>query len=139
MTNLNPLILDYDWYCFPPADFDPALGLEPDPSNWGMVDVVANWPGHLLPSVEAVYLSRVFSVEPINDVCVRFWLYVEAAPEGTAITINGWYAGTTQNGQGLVADATDYIMLDGNQILITLNQPGFLQGIYLRPVPCEET
>lgn len=139
MTNFNPTSLEYDWRYFPPEDFDPSLGSsELDESSWGVLNTLSDWPQDLLYQADAVYLSRVFNVEPIADVCARFLIYVPAAPEGTTVFVNGWLAGVIQNGQELVADATDHLMLEGNQILVTLSARGDLYGIQLQPVPCED-
>jgi hypothetical protein len=139
MTNLNPISLDNDWRYYPTDDVDPTYGSsELDEASWGVLNTLATWPRDLLPRFDTLHLRHTFDLEPITDVCVRYVLHVEAAPEGTTVFINGWHVGTAQAGKALVSDVTDYVTLEGNVLLLKISKKGELRRLWLQAVPCEE-
>jgi hypothetical protein len=139
MANLNPIPLESDWRYYPTDDIDPTYGSsELDEASWGVLNDLGAWPRDLLPRYDTLHLRQTFDLEPIGDVCVRYVLYVDAAPEGTTVFVNGWHAGTAQAGKALISDVTDYMTLENNMILLKVSKTGVLRGVWLQPVPCEE-
>lgn len=118
-------------------DFDPII-LN---SNWLINGA------HSLPSLVDCYLDlaedvtielqRMFDLEPIGEVCLRFFLHIEAAPDDTTVTMNGWDVGRVQAGQLLVADVTDFVTLEDNALLLNVNQQGRFGEVWLARVLCE--
>jgi hypothetical protein len=139
MNTFPPIPLNADWRSYPPEDIDPVYGASQlDESSWDVLPTLAEWPRHLLGQADTVHLQKKFDLEPIGDVCLRFLLHVDAAPEATAVYVNGWHGGTLQKGQSLNADVTDYVTLDGNVLLLKVTKPGRFGDVYLQPVPCDE-
>jgi hypothetical protein len=87
---------------------------------------------------EAVHRFRLFNLEPIGEVCLRFFLHIESAPDRTTVNMNRWQAGITQAGQPFVTDVTDYVTLEDNVLLLQIKQPGAFGAIWLEPTPCED-
>jgi hypothetical protein len=87
---------------------------------------------------ECLHLSQTFDLDPIGEVCLRFFLHIDSAPDGTAVAMNRWHVGITQTGQPFIADVTDYVTLEENVMLLTVNQPGQFGAVWLESVPCEE-
>jgi len=85
----------------------------------------------------AAELRRTFDLEPIGDVCLRFYLHIDAAPEGTAVSMNGREVGTIQAGQSFVADVTDNVTLEDNVLLLKVSRGGRFGAVWLGRVPCE--
>ncbi len=139
MTALTPIVLNTDWRSYPPEEIDPVYGASQlDESSWDIISTLSDWPRHLLGHNGTVHLRRKFDLEPIGDVCLRFMLRLEAAPDGTAVYVNGWHAGTIQQGQPLTSDVTDYVMLEGNVLLLNVTEPGRFGEVQLRRVPCDQ-
>ena len=138
MTNLDPISLDTNWRYYPTEDSDPTYGSsETDEASWGVLDTLTDWPREMLPQSEILHLSHSFDLEPITDICLCIMLHVDAAPEGTTVYVNGWHVGTLEAGKSLVSDVTNYVSLDGNQILLKLSKKGDLHGVRIQPVPCK--
>ena len=138
MTNFNPILLETDWRFYPTDDTDPAYGSsQTDESSWGILDSLTKWPRDLLSRYETLHLQKTFDLEPITDVCVRYRLHIDAAPEHSAVYINGWHVGTVQAGKALLSDVTDYVTLEDNLILLKVSRKGTLQGVRLQAVPCD--
>lgn len=138
MTNLNMIPLEHDWRYFPMEDMDEAYGAsELDDSSWGVLASLPEYPRDVMSFYGKLNLRHTFDLEPIGDVCLRFFLRLETAPTGTEIYVNGWHAGTTQAGKSLISDVTDYVTLEGNVLLLKLTRKGDLHGLSLQPVPCD--
>ncbi len=119
-------------------DFD----LIPLNLNWQMngadrFSTLADWTQHSFAQGETVELRQVFDLEPIGEVCLRFFLHIEAAPDDTTVKMNAWDVGMIQDGQSLIADITDYVTLDDNVLLLTVCQNGIFGEVRLERVPCE--
>ncbi len=138
MTNLNPISFEKNWRYFPTEDLDPTYGgSELDADSWGVLDSLNDWTGELLSRFETLHLRQIFDLEPIGDICVRYVLHVDAAPENTTVFVNGWHVGMTEAGKTFAADVTDYVTLEGNILLLKVSKKGALKDIWLQPVPCE--
>lgn len=138
MATLDSIPLTQVWRVYPPQEVDPTYGSSQlDESSWDCIPALADWPRHLLAREGMIYLRRTFDLEPIEDVCLRFILHVETAPEGTAVYINGWHAGTVQAGAALVSDVTDYVTLEDNVLLLKVSRRGEFGGLWLQPLPCD--
>ena len=87
---------------------------------------------------ETLHQSQPFDIEPIGEVCLRFFLHIDSAPDGTLITLNRWQVGIFQIGQPFIADVTDYVTLEDNVLLLKVNQSGSFGAIWLECIPCEE-
>ncbi|MEO8612158.1 MAG: hypothetical protein ABI690_29960 [Chloroflexota bacterium] len=91
-----------------------------------------------LKNGEILYRSHAFDLDPIAEVCLRFVLHIDFAPDAITVNMNRWQVGITQIGQPFVADVTDYVTLEDNVMLLNVNQPGSFGAIWLDRVPCEE-
>jgi hypothetical protein len=137
MTIPSPIELDADWLVYPPADSDAAYGVSVlDDSTWDSLSTLADWPLDRLAYGEGVQLKRYVDLEPIGEVCLRFVLYLDVAPAGTQVYINGWHTGTSQAGQPLIRDVTDTVTLEANLIHLKLSRRGRLGGMRLMAVIC---
>lgn len=135
MKSLRSVFMDQDWRYYPTEDSDPVYGSsQSDESSWGIVSSISE-----LPSVPGVlHLRHQFDLEPINDVCIRYWFHIDSSPEKTAIYINGWHVGTTQGVGELAADVTDYVSLEANVLLLKIIKKGGSGRIWLQPVRCDD-
>jgi len=86
----------------------------------------------------AISLTQRFDLEPIGDVCVRFWLHIDAAPEATLVKMNGQAVGMVQSEKPFTTDVTDYVTLEDNVLLLEVKQGGRFGEVWLERVPCEE-
>ena len=135
---MKPISLETDWRYFPTEIMDAAFGAsELDESSWGVLPKLADYPHDLIAVSGTLNLRRTFDVEPIGDVCLRFYLDLQHAPVGTQVYVNGWHIGTLQAGETLHTDVTDTISLEDNLILLKLMHSGDLSGLSIQPVPCE--
>jgi hypothetical protein len=138
MTDLAPIPLDSDWRYFPTEDLDPADTVaQLDESAWGVLPTLADYPREVVSFYRLLHVQRCFDLQPIDDLCVRYHLHLDHAPDGTQVYINGWHAGTVQSGKSLISDVTDFVTLEANLLLLKINREGDLRGVSLRPVPCE--
>jgi hypothetical protein len=87
---------------------------------------------------EALHLRYTFDLEPIGEVCLRFFLHIESAPSGTTVDMNRWRVGLTQVGQSFIADVTDFVTLEDNILLLQGDQPGDIGPVWLERIPCEK-
>jgi hypothetical protein len=119
-------------------------------NDFDPITLNSNWlinGAHLLPSLVdchldlaedvTIELQRMFDLEPIGEVCLRFYLHIEAAPDDTTVTMNGWDVGKVSAGQLLVVDVNDFVTLEDNVLLLKVNQKGRFGDIWLERVPCE--
>ena len=135
---MKPISLDDNWRYFPTEVMDAAYGAsELDESSWGVLPKLADYPRDLIAVSGTLNLRHTFDVEPIGDVCLRFFLDLQHAPKGTQVYVNGWHVGTMQTAEPLRADITDYISLEDNLLLIKLTHAGKLSDISLQPTPCD--
>jgi hypothetical protein len=86
---------------------------------------------------EPLHLFQTFDLDPIGEICLRFFLHIDSAPDGAVVKMNRWRVGITQTGQSFIADVTDYVTLEDNVLFLQLNQPGALGAIWLERIPCE--
>jgi hypothetical protein len=86
---------------------------------------------------ESVQLRHTFDLEPISEICLRFYLHIDSSPDGTIVHLNRWQVGPTQSDQPFIADVTDYVSLEDNLLLLDINTTGTLGNIWLERVPCE--
>ena len=134
----KPISLETNWRYFPTEDADAVFGAsEFDESSWGVLPQLADYPRDLIAVSGTLNLSHRFDVDPIEDVCLCFFIDLAHAPSGTQIYVNGWHLGTLQAGESLHAEVTDYISLEDNLLLIKLSHSGDLNGVSLVPVLCE--
>jgi len=91
---------------------------------------------HQLPDGKPIEMRRAFDLEPIGEVCLRFILHIDAAPDETTVQMNGWAVGVVQAGQPLVADVTDYVTLEDNGLVLTVHYNGTFGDVWLARVPC---
>ena len=96
-----------------------------------------DWTRHSLAQGETVELRYLFDLEPIGEVCLRFFLHIDAAPGATTVKMNEWDVATMQDGQGLVADVTDFVTLEDNMLLLRVSQSGTFGQVWLERIPCE--
>jgi hypothetical protein len=135
---MHSISLETNWRYFPTEVMDAAYGVsELDESSWGLLPNLADYPRDLIAVSGTLNLRHTFDVEPIGDVCLRFYLDLQHAPIGTQVYVNGWYVGTMQAGETLHADVTDTISLEDNLLLIKLTHPGDLSGLSLQLIPCD--
>ena len=135
---MKSIPLDADWRYFPNEVMDAAYGVsELDESSWGVLPNLADYPHDLIAVSGTLNLRRTFDIEPIADVCLRFFIDLQHAPKGTELYVNGWHLGTHQNDEALHADVTDTVSLEDNLILIKLTHSGELSGLSLQSVPCD--
>ena len=118
MSLFDPILLNREWSLHPPAN-----GL--------------STPADLPDDLPAVSLQKTFDLEPIGEICLRFFLHIEAAPGGTVVTVNRWEAGIVTGGQAFAADVTDYVTLEYNVLKLDLKQGGWLGTVWLERLPCE--
>lgn len=83
-------------------------------------------------------LRCTFDLEPIGDVCLRFFLHIDDAPAGTTVDMNRWRVGLTQVGQSFITDVTDYVTLEDNILLLQGDLPGEVGSVWLERIPCEK-
>lgn len=135
---MNTLNLESDWRYFPTEVMDAAYGAsELDESSWGILSQLADYPRDLIAVSGTLNLRRTFDLEPIGEICLRFYLQLDHAPIGTQVYVNGWHLGTVQSTEPLNADITDYVSLEDNLILLKLTHSGDLGGLSIRPIPCK--
>lgn len=138
MPDLQPIALDTDWRYFPTEDLDPAdTAAQLDESAWGVLPTLADYPREIVSFYRLLHLQRRFDLLPIDDVCLRYHLHLDHAPDSTQVYINGWHAGTVGEGKPLISDVTDFVTLEDNLLLLKVTREGDLHGIMLRSVPCE--
>lgn len=135
---MKSIPLDANWRYFPTEVVDAAFGAsELDESSWGVLSNLTDYPHDLIAISGTLNLRHTFDLEPIGDVCLRFYLNLKHAPIDTQVYVNGWHVGTMQAGQPLHADVTDYISLENNLLLLKLTHSGDLHGLSIQPIPCE--
>ncbi len=83
-----------------------------------------------------VWLEREFDL-PLQDVCISYELYVNAAPAGTHLTINGRDFGEIET--PFVFDVTDFVTLEQNRIAFRVmhGASGRFGAVRLVAIPCE--
>jgi hypothetical protein len=123
MNDFDPIILNSNWL---------TVGAHPL-SSLSLVDCYVD-----LAEDATIELRRMFDLEPIGEVCLRFFLHIEAAPNDTTVTMNGCDVGKVLAGQPLVADVTDLVTLEDNVLLLVVHQKGRFGEVWLERVPCEE-
>ncbi len=139
MTILPPISLDTDWICayfeVEPVLFEFANDQQVDSlAEWSFAkNRVDNW---------AAWLKRSFQLEA-TDYCVNYFLYLDSAPAGTRIYLNGQQV-ATYTPPGLddppyELDITLNVALGANEIAFRVdwNAAGQFAGVRLQPVPCE--
>src|SRR6185369_14075686 len=110
---MQPIPLETDWRYFPTEVIDAAFGTsELDESAWGVLPQLADYPRDLIAVSGTLNLRHTFDLEPIGDVCLRFYIQLDRAPIGTQVYVNGWHIGTVQAADPLHADVTDYVSLE---------------------------
>ncbi|MEP6984592.1 MAG: hypothetical protein ABI970_03285 [Chloroflexota bacterium] len=135
---MESISLENDWRYFPSEVMDADFGVsELDESSWGVLPQLADYPRDLIAVSGTLNLRHSFDIEPIGDVCLRFYIQLDQAPIGTQVYVNGWHLGTIQTTEPLNADVTDYVSLQDNFVLLKLTHTGDLHGLSLQPVPCE--
>lgn len=139
MTDLQPIPLDTGWRYFPTEDLDPAdTAAQLDESAWGVLPTLSDYPHEIVSFYRLLNLQRRFDLLPIEDVCVRYHLHLDHAPDSTQVYINGWHAGTVEQGKSLMSDVTDFVTLEDNFLLLKVSRKGDLRGVTLWRVPCDE-
>jgi hypothetical protein len=89
----------------------------------------------------AAWLKRGFDLYP-TDQCVNYFLYLDSAPEDTAIYINGEKVGVYEkpgpDDPPFEIDVTHLVALEYNEIAFRVewNAAGRFEGVRLQPVPC---
>src|SRR5258705_5220062 len=122
---MDSISLETDWRYFPTEVIDAAYGVsELDESSWGVLPKLADYPRDLIAISGTLNLRHTFNVEPIGDVCLRFYVDLQYAPIGTQVYVNGWHIGTLQMFEPLHADVTDYVSLEDKLLLIKLTRAG---------------
>ena len=135
---MKSIPLETDWRYFPTEVMDAAFGAsELDESSWGVLPQLADYPRDLIAVSGTLNLRHTFNLEPIGEVCLRFYIQLDHAPIGTQVYVNGWHIGTIQAGEAFHADVTDYVSLENNLILLKLSHSGDLHGLSIQPIPCE--
>ncbi|MBZ0280969.1 MAG: hypothetical protein K8L97_09520 [Anaerolineae bacterium] len=134
MMNLTPTQLDLDWQYQLSRSLETEQALK---SDWAQLKQLEMWDGKKLSSYPVAYLRRLFDLQPIDDVCIRYWLHIDHAPDETQVWINAFEAGQTWAGEAFRVDVTDYISLENNEILLRVYQQGSIGKLWLEPVPCE--
>jgi hypothetical protein len=89
------------------------------------------------PESWAAWLERRFDLHPI-DTCVHYVLSIDAAPEGTALSVNGRQFGAISAPCRI--DITDFVTLDENRIAFRVHSgsTGRFGTVRLTAVPCED-
>ena len=135
---MTALSLDTDWRYFPTEVMDVAYGAsELDESSWGVLHNLSDYPRDLIATTGTLNLRHTFDLEPIGEVCLRFYLNLTVAPKDTQVYINGWHVGTFQAGQPFHVDVTDYVSLEDNLLLLKITRRGELARISIDPIPCD--
>jgi len=120
MNTFDPIPLDTHWQL----------------NNDDVFFSLADWPQHSLRPDETVELRRMFNLEPIGEVCLRFYLYVRGAPEGTVVSMNGWTIGRVEADKLFVANVTDEVTLEDNVLTLRVSQSGRFGKVGLERLPC---
>jgi hypothetical protein len=124
MTALPAISLDDDWQY--------STGNED--ADWHSLPALEQWQSPFLAG-DRLYLRRSVYLYP-TEICVRYLLVLNSAPEDTDVFVNGWHVGTTR-GDSFRANVTDQVTLEENVILLKVSQPGRFAPIYLQPIACE--
>lgn len=106
-----------------------------DGAAWFPLPALEHWPPPLPAPSDTIDLRCRVSLSP-TDVCVRYLLHLEAAPEHTEVSINGWQVGTT-HGASFSANVTDQVSLGDNVIVLKARRTGAFGRVYLQAVACE--
>jgi hypothetical protein len=140
MILLDPIYLNTEWLCYPLPDVNPAyIAAYNDDSTWEVLVKLADWPRHLLQQTKIVFLHHRFDLEPIGNICLRFILHLEDAPDGTNVILNGQHLETFYGGQPFEKDVTDYLTLDDNLLRFEVKKVGPFGDVRLKRVPCENS
>lgn len=139
MPKLPRIDLDSNWRC---------QYFEHDPKLYEFMDDVS------VPSLSAwvfdkrraegwaAYLVRPFSLDP-TDVCVRYLLLIDSAPEGARVYLNEalpvTYRAPHDDAPPFEVDVTDCVSLEDNTLAfrVECDAPGTFSGVALQAVPCE--
>lgn len=105
-------------------------------ANLNPIHIDSNW-HYQLGEYSIAYLRRSVDLEPIEDVCIRYWLCIEAAPNETQVWINKVDLGRTVDGEVFNADVTDYVSLEDNELLFVVSRQGSFGNVWIERVPCE--
>jgi hypothetical protein len=133
------LNLDADWRC---AYFE----IKPDLYEFARDEAVtslANWSFDKRRVANwAAWLKRDFELQA-TDFCVSYYLYLDEAPEGAQIYINGEQVAVFHapgpDAPPYELDVTPYVSLGQNELAFRLqwDMPGEFVGVRLQPVPCD--
>lgn len=87
-------------------------------------------------------LDRAFAIKPIEKECVRYWLLIDSAPQGTTVLINHKPVAEYNVGDDdapFELDVTNYVMLGVNWIMFRVDgeAAGRFEGVRLVATPCE--
>jgi len=130
MPNLSTISLNDQWVSYidhvtPVSGFVDGSAFVPSLRQW-------------ISEGESVRLERKFSLEPMDEICVSYFLHVLEAPLTAQITINGRVLAAYV--KPFEMDVTDYVWLEDNVIAIYVSgaAPGKFGDVYLQPVPCDQ-
>jgi hypothetical protein len=136
MPNLNRISLDQNWTCqYLENDPDLFEFLADDTPVPSLRSWVRN--GRFTEGWGA-WLHRGFSLEPMDEICLSYFLHIDSAPYKTRIYINEKHIATYST--PVKIDVTDYVWLEDNIIGIRVDcdTPGSFSEVYLQPVPCDQ-
>lgn len=127
MSNLNTRSLNENWTCQWPEnqEFIPLLN-------------ESSFDDRQMGKNMNVWLQRSFNVEPMDEICLRYFLHIDSAPRDSQVYINEKHIATYS--APFKIDVTDYLWLEDNIIGIRVDRdtPGNFGDIYLQPVPCDQ-
>lgn len=99
------------------------------------IDLVIPVSGVAADASAPVEAQTTFDLQ-LTEVCVRYWLHMDAAPGGISVVINGYAVGSTVESQPFAVDVTDAVRLEDNTIILRgASLPG---RIRLQAVPCSD-
>lgn len=136
METLPTISLEFGWKClYVGNDADAKYRIVvPLP-----VDSLSGWSSTMpADSNHTAHLLHFFQLQP-TDICVRYQLHVEAAPEMVRLEINGKHVGDIDGTQPFILDVTDEVRLEDNALVFQVDcaAQGKFGAVYLQAVPCE--
>jgi hypothetical protein len=76
-----------------------------------------------------------FFVEVTDDICLRYWLMIDADPIGLEVAINDHVLPVTS--APFRVDVTDVVMLDDNSLTLQFHEEGAsVRRVWLEATPC---
>lgn len=110
--------------------------------DWETLPSLENWRQAISAATGFLWLRQTVNLKPF-DVCVVYFLHVDAVPGNVSFFVNGHHIGNHRANGGIFAeDVTRYVHLDSNLVAVRLDctkiKGEHFSGVRLQPVPCDE-